>query len=78
MHVLDRAANWAHAKPRRKRRIPPQGIVQQSLENIQRNPSDVVDETFNTEVEDQMPPKGSFLEIRRSVLGKSLHFSVCS
>ncbi|KAF9647881.1 RNB-domain-containing protein [Thelephora ganbajun] len=65
--VLDRAANWVHATPMRKRRIPPQGIPQQSVEKILSVPSDVFDDdAFNTELGDQMLPKGSFLEVRRN------------
>ena len=64
--VLDRAANWAYAKPIRKRRVPPQGVPQESMEKILRVSRDLLDdEIFNTELGDQILPKGSFLEVRR-------------
>jgi len=68
MGVLDRAANWAHVKPMRKRRAPPLGAPQLSMEKILRAPQDIFDdEIFDTELGDQALSKGSFLEIRRSV-----------
>jgi len=74
--VLDRAANWAHAKPMRKRRIPPQGIPQLSMEKILMVPPDIFDEDiFHTDFGEQALPKGSFLEVRRSVHIKSFLFS---
>jgi len=74
--VIDRAANWVHAKPMRKRRIPPQGIPQLSVEKILSVPPDILDDNiFNTEIGDEILPKGSFLEVRRSVHVKSLLFS---
>jgi len=82
--VLDRAANWAHATPMRKRRVPPQGIPQQSVKKILRVSQDMFDdEVFNTELGDKMLPKGSFLEVRRSVRVKSFfrsfaHGSECA
>jgi hypothetical protein len=75
MAVLDRAANWVHAKPRRKRRVPPQGIPQQAVEKILSDRPDT-DEFFNTDLGDQTLPKGSFLEIRRSVPVGSILLSV--
>jgi hypothetical protein len=52
----------------RKRRVPPQGIPQESVEKILRAPQDTFeDDAFNTELGDQMLPKGSFLEVRRLV-----------
>lgn len=75
MHVLDRAANWAHVRPRKKRRVPPLGIPHQSVEKILSNPLSVDDEMFDTDIAGQIPPKGSFLEIRRSVLVQPIIFS---
>lgn len=83
MGVLDRAANWAHVKPMRKRRVPPLGVPQLSIENILKVPQDIFDdEVFDTELGDKALPKGSFLEIRRSVhtkpiLFSSIHHSEC-
>lgn len=66
--VLDRAANWVHATPMRKRRVPPQGIPQQSVEKILRIPPEAFeDDVFETGLGDETLPKGSFLEVRRSV-----------
>ena len=74
--VLDRAANWAHAKPIWKRRVPPLGVPQLSIEKILQDPQDILDdEIFNTELGDQILPKGSFLEVRRSAHIKSTPFS---
>lgn len=70
MSVIDRAANWVHSKPRKNRRVPPHGIPQQSVESILSNPLDSFDdEVFNIGIGDQIEllPKGSFLEVRRSV-----------
>ena len=68
LSVMDRAANWAHAKPRGNRRVPPQGIPQLSVKKILSTPLDILaDEIFNTDIGDQVLPKGSFLEVRRSV-----------
>ena len=65
--VVRRAAHWAHVKPIWKRRIPPLGVPQVSMERILEGSQDIVgDEIFNTELGDQMLPKGSFLEVRRS------------
>lgn len=79
MGVIDRAAKWAHVKPMRKRRVPPQGIPQASIEMILRAPQDIAfgDDVFDVEIGDQMLPKGSFLEVRRSVHVKSI-LLVCS
>jgi hypothetical protein len=77
--VLDRAANWAHATPMRKRRLPPQGIPQESVEKILRVPQDMFeDDAFNTELGGQVLPKGSFLEVRRSVCVKCNPLPCCS
>ena len=77
--VLDRAANWAHATPMRKRRVPPQGIPQESVEKILRAPQDMFeDDVFDTELGGQMLPKGSFLEVRRSVRVKCNSLPCCS
>jgi len=74
--VLDRAANWAHAKPIWKRRIPPLGVPQLSMKKILRDPQDIFDgEIFNTELGDEILQKGSFLEVRRSAHAKSTLFS---
>lgn len=71
--VVDRAANWAHVKPMWKRRVPPLGTPQSSLEKILKAPQDSVsDEMFNTELGERMLPTGSFLEIRRSVRMKCI------
>lgn len=69
LSVVDRAANWAHVKHIKNRRVPPQGIPQQSVEKILSSPLDILDgdEVFNTDIGDQTLPKGSFLEVRRSV-----------
>ena len=74
--ILDRAANWAHAKPIWKRRIPPLGIPQRSVRQIFRGPQGIFDdEIFNTELGDEILQKGSFLEVRRSAHAKSTLFS---
>ena len=66
--VLDRAANWVHAVPIWKRRVPPQGIPQDSVEKILRAPQDMFeDDLFDTESGVEALSKGSFLEVRRSV-----------
>lgn len=76
MSVLDRAANWAHAEPRRKRRVPPQGIPQLSVEKILSFPPDIFDDAmFDTGLEDNALPNGSFVEIRRLVSVESTLFS---
>ena len=65
--VLDRAANWVHAAPMRGRRVPPQGIPQESVEKILRTPRDAFeDDVFDTGLGGEVLPKGSFLEVRRS------------
>jgi len=75
--IVDKAANWAHAKPVRKRRAPPLGIPQLSIEKILGVPQDIYDdEIFNTELGDQVLQKGSFLEVRRSAYIKSAFFSL--
>lgn len=75
MSVIDRAANWAHVRPMRKRRTPPLGVPQLSMEKILSVPQDIFDEEmFNTELGEQVLPKGSFLEVRRSVYAESLPF----
>ena len=75
MSVVDRAANWAHAERRKNRRVPSQGIPQQSVEKILSNPLDIFDdEAFKTDIGDQVLPKGSFLEVRRSVSVDPLSF----
>lgn len=76
--VMDRAANWAHTKPIPKRRTPPLGIPQLSIEKIFEAPQDIYDdEIFNTELGDhQVIQKGSFLEVRRSAHIESTPFSL--
>ena len=67
--VLDRAANWAHVKSMRKRRVPPHGIPQESVKMILGVPQDPMfeDDIFDVELGDQMLSKGSFSEVRRLV-----------
>lgn len=67
MSVVDRATNWAHVKPIRKRRAPPLGIPRLSLEKILKAYDSVDDEIFDTELGELMLPTGSFFEVRRSV-----------
>ena len=77
--ILDRAANWTHATPMRNRRVPPQGVPQESVKKILSAPLDTFEgDAFNTELGNQTLPKGSFLEVRRSVhinyiLSSSVH-----
>ena len=64
MSIVDRAANWAHAKPRRNHRVPPHGVPQQSVDKILSDSMGIFsDKMFNTDVGEQMLQKGSFLEV---------------